>query len=45
MELWTDVRRRMLTGELSERIACREYELSCHTLAKILVAVAGDRHA
>lgn len=37
MELWTEVRRRVLTDELSKRAACREYELSWHTLAKILV--------
>ena len=36
MELWTKVRRRVLTGEISKRAACREYELSWHTLAKIL---------
>ena len=36
MEFWTEVRRRVLTGELSKRAACREYELSWHTLAKIL---------
>ena len=37
MECWTEVRRRVLTGELSKRAACREYDLSWHTLAKILV--------
>ena len=36
MELWTEVRRRVLTGQLSKRAACREYDLSWHTLAKIL---------
>jgi len=36
MEFWTAVRRRVLTGQLSKRAACREYELSWHTLAKIL---------
>ena len=36
MEFWTEVRRRVLTGELSKRAACREYELSWHTLTKIL---------
>lgn len=36
MEFWTEVRRRVLTGELSKRAACREYHLSWHTLAKIL---------
>lgn len=36
MELWTEVRRRVLTGELSKRAACQEYELHWRTLEKIL---------
>ena len=36
MELWTEIRRRVLTGELSKRAACREYELHWDTLKKIL---------
>jgi len=36
MEFWTEVRRRVLTGQLSKRAACRQYDLSWHTLAKIL---------
>jgi len=36
MEFWTEVRRRVLTGEVSKRAACAEYDLSWHTLAKIL---------
>ena len=36
MEFWTQVRRRVLTGELSKRAACSEYRLSWHTLKKIL---------
>ena len=36
MEQWTEVRRRVLTGELSKRTACREFKLSWHTLAKML---------
>jgi len=36
MEFWAEVRRRVLTGQLSKRAACREYELSWHTLQKIL---------
>lgn len=36
MEFWTEVRRRVLTGELSKRAACREYQLSWHRLKKIL---------
>jgi len=36
MEMWTEVRRRVLTGELSKCAACREYGLNSRTLAKIL---------
>ena len=36
MEFWTEVRRRVLTGELSKRAACREYEINWRTLKKIL---------
>jgi len=36
MELWTEIRRRVLCGELSKRAACREYELHWDTLHKIL---------
>jgi transposase len=36
MELWTEVRRRVLTKELSQRAACKEYALGWHTLKKIL---------
>ena len=36
MELWTEVRRRVLTGQLSQRTACREYSLGWWTLKKIL---------
>jgi transposase len=36
MEQWAEIRRRVLTGELSKRAACREYDLSWHTLAKML---------
>ena len=36
MEMWTTVRRRVLTGELSKRAACREYDLHWATLEKIL---------
>jgi len=36
MDQWTEVRRRVLTGELSKRAACREYGLSWHTLVKML---------
>lgn len=36
MEELTEVRRRVLTGELSKRAACREYQLSWQTLEKML---------
>jgi transposase len=36
MELWTEIRRRVLGGELSKRGACREYDLHWDTLNKIL---------
>lgn len=36
MELWTEVRRRVLTGEISRRQACAQYELHWQTLQKIL---------
>ena len=36
MELWTEIRRRVLAGELSKRAACREYDLHWDTLNKIL---------
>jgi transposase len=36
MELWSEVRRRVLTGELSKRQACKDYRLHWDTLAKIL---------
>src|SRR5262245_29244479 len=36
MELWSEIRRRVLTKELSKRAACKEYELGWWTLVKIL---------
>ena len=36
MELWNEVRRRVLTGELSKRQACQKFELHWDTLQKIL---------
>lgn len=36
MELWTEIRRRVLTKELSKRAACKEYEVGWWTLQKIL---------
>jgi hypothetical protein len=35
MELWSEVRRRVLTGELSKRQARKEYGLHWDTLQKI----------
>ena len=36
MEIWVEVRLRVLAGELSKRAACREYEIHWQTLEKIL---------
>ena len=36
MEFWKDVRREVLTGELSQRAAMQKYGLGWHTLKKIL---------
>ena len=36
MEFWKEVRRQVLTHELSRRAACRKYGLGWHTLKKIL---------
>jgi transposase len=36
MEFWSEVRRRVLTGELTKRAALREYEIHWDTLTKIL---------
>jgi transposase len=36
MEQWAEIRRRVLTGEISKRQACREYDLHWMTLKKIL---------
>ena len=36
MEIWTEVRRRVLAGEISKREACRAYHLHWDTLKKIL---------
>jgi len=36
MELWSEIRRRVLTGEMSKREACRVYEIHWATLKKIL---------
>jgi transposase len=36
MEFWKEVRRQVLTNELSQRAACERYHLGWHTLKKIL---------
>ena len=36
MEIWTEVRRRVLTKELSKRAACKEYSIHWDTLTRIL---------
>ena len=36
MELWSEIRRRVLTNEMSKREACRVYEIHWATLKKIL---------
>ena len=36
MKLWTEVRRRVLNGELSKRAACAEYDICWQTLQKML---------
>ena len=36
MEFWKEVRRRVLTKEISQRVACITYGLGWHTLKKIL---------
>jgi transposase len=36
MEIWVEIRRRVLTGEISKRQACVEYEIHWQTLKKIL---------
>lgn len=36
MEKWAEIRRRVLSGEISKRAACREYEIHWETLAKVL---------
>jgi transposase len=36
MELWTEVRRKVLTGEMSKRAACAQYGVHWQTLEKML---------
>jgi transposase len=39
MDQWTEIRRRVLTGELTRRAACREYGVHWRTLEKMLSLV------
>jgi hypothetical protein len=39
MDQWTESRRRVLTGELARRAACREYGVHWRTLEKMLSLV------
>ncbi len=36
MQMWAEIRRRVLNGEISKRAACREYDMHWKTLEKIL---------
>jgi transposase len=36
MQQWAEIRRRVLTGQISKRAACREYDIHWQTLEKIL---------
>ena len=36
MEKWAEIRRRVLSGEISKRAACSQYEIHWDTLKKIL---------
>jgi hypothetical protein len=36
MELWSEIRRRIRTGEISMRQACSEYHLNFRTIRKIV---------
>ncbi|HBN74514.1 MAG TPA: IS21 family transposase [Planctomycetaceae bacterium] len=39
MQQWTEIRRRVLSGEISKRAACREYSIHWDTLQKMLTHV------
>src|SRR5262245_2606033 len=38
MEQWAEIRQRVLTGEMTKREACREYDLHWQTLKKVLAS-------
>ena len=39
MEMWTEVRRRVLTGELSKRAACQEYGINWRPVFGLIPAL------
>ena len=39
MQQWTEIRRRVLSGEISKRAACREYSIHWDTFQKMLTHV------
>ncbi|QDT33303.1 hypothetical protein [Thalassoglobus polymorphus] len=39
MQKWAKIRRRVLTGQISNRGACREYDIHWETLGKILTFI------
>ena len=39
MEIWSEIRREVLTGALSKRAAIAKYGVGWHTLKKMLTAV------
>jgi len=43
MELWTEIRRLVLTGELSRRQAVKDYQLNDRTIQKIVGHVEPPR--
>jgi hypothetical protein len=36
MQIWTDIRRKVLVEKVPKRQICREYQISFHTLEKML---------
>jgi len=39
MQVWTEIRRKVLVEKISKRQICRDYKISPHTLAKMLASV------
>ncbi|WP_417847143.1 hypothetical protein [Thalassoglobus sp.] len=44
MQKWVEIRRLVLNGEISERAACRRYEIHWETLGKILTFTEPPSH-